>query len=182
MIEDFEGRVRHLIGDYIYGIDDETLAGAIGKMLVVRSLSVATAESASGGLLGSYFTDTPGSSEWYRGGVVAYSADLKRWAGVPPEVIDQHGTVAPETSIAMAKAARAATGAEAGIGITGVAGPSEVEGKPVGTAHIALDFLGETRVASTHWSTTRLEYKRRAVLDGMYLLWRELTSRARVHA
>ena len=60
------------------------------------------------------------------------------------------------------------------LGITGVAGPSDVEGKPVGTAHIALDFRGETRVSSTHWSTTRSEFKRRAVMDALYLLWRAL--------
>lgn len=174
MIATFETRVRDLIGDYVYGIDDETLAGAIGRLLLQEKLTVATMESASGGLLASYFTDTPGSSDWFLGGVVAYSADLKVHSGVPRAVVDQHGTVSEETSLAMARAARAATGASAGIGITGVAGPSDVEGKPVGTAHIALDLLGNTHVTSTHWSTTRLEFKRRAVFDGMYLLWRAL--------
>jgi nicotinamide mononucleotide (NMN) deamidase PncC len=55
-----------------------------------------------------------------------------------------------------------------------VAGPSEVEGKSVGTFHIALDFLGKTRVVDSHWSTTRLELKRRAVMDALYILWRAL--------
>jgi PncC family amidohydrolase len=145
--------------------------------MVDQGLTVATMESASGGLLASYLTDTPGSSEWFRGGIVAYTADLKLLSGVDPAVIEQHGTVAPETALAMARAVRERVGADAGVGITGVAGPSELEGKPVGTAHIALDFQGETRVSSTHWSTTRAEFKRRAVMDGLYLLWRALERR-----
>jgi nicotinamide-nucleotide amidase len=63
------------------------------------------------------------------------------------------------------------------LGITGVAGPSEIEGKPVGTAHIALDLQGETRVTSTQWSTTRAEFKRRAAFDALNLLWRALKKR-----
>jgi nicotinamide-nucleotide amidase len=177
LIEPFEGRVRAIVGKYVYGIGDETLAGQIGQLLVRQGKTVATMESASGGLLASYFTDTPGSSEWFRGGGVAYSAGLKIVLGVDPAVVEQHGTVAPETSLAMARAARERLGGDAGIGITGVAGPSEVEGKLVGTAHIALDFEGETRVTTTHWSTTRLEFKRRAVMDGLYLLWRALRRR-----
>ncbi len=102
---------------------------------------------------------------------------MKLRAGVDPDVLARHGTVSPETSLAMATAIRQRTGADAGLGITGVAGPSDVEGKPVGTAHIALDFQGETRVASTHWSTTRSEFKRRAVMDALYLLWRALKKR-----
>jgi len=174
MIADFEEKVRSLTNQWIYGIDDETLAAAIGKLLVKQGRKVATMESASGGLLGSFFTDTPGASEWYAGGVVAYTADLKIASGVPREIVEQHGTVAAETALAMAVAVRERTGADAGLGIVGVAGPSEVEGKSVGTFYIALDFLGKQRVVDSHWSTTRLELKRRSVLDAMYILWRAL--------
>jgi nicotinamide-nucleotide amidase len=174
MILSFEEKVRALTDQWVYGIDDETLAAAIGKLLVKHGLTVATMESASGGLLGSYFTDTPGASEWYAGGVVAYMADLKIASGVPREIVEKHGTVAGETALAMAVAIRERTGADAGLGIVGVAGPSEVEGKSVGTFFIALDFLGKQRVVDSHWSTTRLELKRRSVLDAMYILWRAL--------
>jgi nicotinamide-nucleotide amidase len=177
MIEEFEVKVRKLAGRYVYGVGEETLAGAIGEMMVRHGLSVATMESASGGLLASYVTDTPGSSEWFRGGVVAYTGELKVASGVDSDVVERHGTVAPETALAMATATRERLGADAGLGITGVAGPSEVEGKPVGTAHIALDFQGETRVTSTQWSTTRAEFKRRAVFDALNLLWRALKKR-----
>jgi nicotinamide-nucleotide amidase len=174
MISEFEQKVRALTHQWIYGVDDETLAAAIGRLLVVQGLTVATMESASGGLLASYFTDTPGSSEWFKGGFVAYSADLKIACGVPAQIIAEHGTIAEETALAMATAARERTGADAGLGITGVAGPSEVEGKSVGTFYIAHDFKGQRKVVYSHWSTTRLELKRRAVMDAMYLIWRML--------
>jgi nicotinamide-nucleotide amidase len=177
MIAEFEARVRALTNHWIYGIDDQTLAGSIGTLMTKQGLTVATMESASGGLLASYFTDTPGSSEWFVGGAIAYAAALKVANGVPQETLDAHGTVASETALAMATAIRERTGADVGVGITGVAGPSEVEGKPVGTFHIALDFKGTTRVVDSHWSTTRLELKRRAVMDALYILWRALEDR-----
>lgn len=177
MIAGFEEKVRALTNRWVYGIDEETLAGTIGKLMVKQGLKVATMESASGGLLASYFTDTPGASEWFAGGIVAYTAALKVASGVPQAIVDQHGTIAGETALAMATAVRERTGADAGIGIVGVAGPSEVEGKSVGTFHIALDFLGQTRVVDSHWSTTRLELKRRAVMDALYILWRALEDR-----
>jgi len=177
MIADFEEKVRALTNQWVYGIDEETLSATIGKLLVKQRRKVATMESASGGLLASYFTDTPGASDWFAGGIVAYTAELKIASGVPAETVEQHGTIAPETALAMAVAARERTGADAGIGIVGVAGPSEVEGKSVGTFHIALDFLGTQRVVDSHWSTTRLELKRRAVMDALYILWRALEER-----
>jgi competence/damage-inducible protein CinA-like protein len=177
MIAEFEEKVREIANHWVYGIDDETLSAAIGKLLVRQRRKVATMESASGGLLASYFTDTPGASDWFAGGIVAYTADLKVASGVPREVVENHGTIAGETALAMATAVRERTGADAGIGIVGVAGPSEVEGKSVGTFHIALDFLGTRRVVDSHWSTTRLELKRRAVMDALYILWRVLEDR-----
>jgi nicotinamide-nucleotide amidase len=174
MIAEFEAKVRAIADHWVYGIDDETLAGAIGKLLVKQGLTVATMESASGGLLASYFTDTPGASEWFKGGFVTYTAKLKVLAGVPQAIVDQHGTVSEETALAMATAAREQTGADAGLGIVGVAGPSEVEGKSVGTFYIAHDFKGSRKVVHSHWSTTRLELKRRAVMDAMFLIWRML--------
>ncbi len=182
LIAPFEEQVRGLVGSYVYGVGEETLAGAIGGLLVRQGLTCATMESASGGLLASYLTDTPGSSEWFKGGVVAYTADLKIASGVPREVVERHGTVGPETALAMATAIRERTGADAGVGIVGVAGPTDVEGTPVGTARIALDFQGRTSVVDSHWSTTRLEFKRRAAMDGMNLLWRALEDRVEAAA
>jgi nicotinamide-nucleotide amidase len=168
----FEPRVRELAGDYVYGIDDETLAEAAGRHLRARGLTVATMESITGGLLASHLTDTPGSSEYFRGGVVAYSAATKCAHGVPAAVVEQHGTVAAETAQAMAEAVAREFGADAGLATTGVAGPGELEGQPPGTIFVALSYQGRTVVERQKWNTTRGENKRRAVLAALNLLWR----------
>jgi nicotinamide-nucleotide amidase len=177
MLDEFEQVVRGYVGTYVYGIDEQQLHDVIGQHLRAQGLTLATMESCTGGLLGSMLTDAPGSSAYYRGGIVAYSADVKIANGVPPEIVEQHGTVSVETAVAMAAAARRAAGADIGLATTGVAGPSEVEGKPVGTLHVALDFAGQVRSDSGIYATTRPQLKRRAVLDVLYLLWRELRKR-----
>jgi len=182
MLDGFQTEVCHYIGQYIYGIDNQELPEVIGEHLRGQGLTLATMESCSGGLLGSSITDAPGSSAYYRGGVVAYSADVKIANGVPPELIERSGTVSAQTAAAMASAARREMGADVGLAITGVAGPDESEGKPVGTLHVAMDFLGEIRSDSSIYSTTRVQLKRRAVLDVLYLLWHELKQREAVEA
>jgi nicotinamide-nucleotide amidase len=177
MLDEFEEVVRGYVGKYVYGVDEQQLHDVIGEHLRALGLTLATMESCTGGLLGSTITDAAGSSAYYRGGVVAYSADVKVANGVPQELIEQHGTVSVETAVAMASAARRAAGADIGLATTGVAGPSEVEGKPVGTLHVAMDFAGQVRSDSSIYATTRPQLKRRAVLDVLYLLWRELRRR-----
>jgi nicotinamide-nucleotide amidase len=177
MLDEFQTEVCHYIGQYLYGVDNQELPEVIGEHLRQQGLTLATMESCSGGLLGSSITDAPGSSAYYRGGVVAYSADVKIANGVPPELIERFGTVSAQTAAAMASAARREMGADVGLAITGVAGPDESEGKPVGTLHVAMDFLGEIRSDSSIYSTTRVQLKRRAVLDVLYLLWHELKQR-----
>jgi nicotinamide-nucleotide amidase len=177
MLDEFQIEVCHYIGQYVYGVDSQELPEVIGERLRQQGLTLATMESCSGGLLGSSITDAPGSSAYYRGGVVAYSADVKIANGVPPELIERFGTVSGQTAAAMASAARREMGADVGLAITGVAGPDESEGKPVGTLHVAMDFLGEIRSDSSIYSTTRVQLKRRAVLDVLYLLWHELKQR-----
>src|SRR5919197_2902188 len=177
MLDEFQAEVCQYVGQYVYGVDSQELPEVIGEHLRKQGLTLATMESCSGGLLGSTITDAPGSSAYYRGGVVAYSADVKIANGVPPELIERFGTVSAQTAAAMASAARRQLGADVGLAITGVAGPDESEGKPVGTLHVAMDFLGEISSDSSIYSTTRVQLKRRAVLDVLYLLWHELQQR-----
>jgi len=172
MLAEFEPRVRALAGDYIYGVDDQTLGEVVGEHLRARGLTVATMESMTGGLLASQLTDVPGSSAYFRGGVVAYTAAAKVAHGVDPAVVAAHGTVAAETAAAMATAARRAFGADIGLATTGVAGPDELEGKPAGTIYVAIDDRGQVRTEHQLWRTTRLENKRRAALAALNLLWR----------
>jgi nicotinamide-nucleotide amidase len=177
MLDEFELDVRRYVGKYVYGIDDQALPDVIGSLLRDQGLTLATMESCTGGLLGSSVTDAAGSSNYYRGGVIAYTADVKIANGVPPDLIDRFGTVSPEAAVAMAQAARRQMGADIGLATTGVAGPAKSEDKPVGTLHVAMDLLGEISADNSIYSTTRAQLKRRAVLDVLYLLWRELRER-----
>ncbi len=120
--------------------DDATLPGALGRALAERGLTLATAESCTGGLVGHAITEVPGSSRYYLGGVVAYSDSVKIVAlGVDPALIAAHGAVSTEVAVAMAEGARRVFGADLGLGISGIAGPDGgTPGKPVGLVHIAV--------------------------------------------
>jgi nicotinamide-nucleotide amidase len=88
--------------------------------------------------LANAITNVQGSSAYFKGGIVAYSNDLKVASGVDTELIEKHGSVSSEVALAMAKAIRERLGADVGISTTGVAGPDELEGKPVGTVHVGI--------------------------------------------
>jgi nicotinamide-nucleotide amidase len=118
---------------------DEALLEAIGNALEERRQALAVMESLTGGLLSSAITDISDSSRHLIGGVVAYSADIKALVGVPRWLMDRYGIISEETARAMAHAIREFFHADIGIGITGVAGPGDQEGKPAGTIHIAVD-------------------------------------------
>ena len=105
--------------------------------------TIATAESLTGGRLAVHFTDVPGASETYLGGVVTYATEVKSSVlDVPGEVIEEHGVVSAECAKAMATGARALTGATYGVSTTGVAGPTEQEGKEPGTVFVGISGPG----------------------------------------
>jgi nicotinamide-nucleotide amidase len=134
-----EMEMRQAIGDdYIWGVDSETLPGLVGGLLVSSSLTLATIESCTGGLLASTITDNPGSSSYFKGGLVSYAAEVKAIVGVDRQLLERFGTVSPETADALAQAVRSLMKADIGVGITGVAGPTSIEDKPVGTVYIAV--------------------------------------------
>jgi len=169
-----EARVREILGDSIYGVNDETLESVVGQLLQKKGLTLATMESCSGGFLASLITDVPGSSAYFRGGVVAYSNDMKVAMGVDRQTIEKYGAVSAETAAAMARAIRQRTGADIGLAVTGVAGPSLLEGKPVGTAHIALDLQGRPAALYQVFGTMRAQIKRMSALNALNLLRLEL--------
>jgi nicotinamide-nucleotide amidase len=114
-------------------------ARRVHAALTAGSGTVATAESLTGGRLAAALTATPGASATYVGGVVTYATELKvSLLGVPQHLVDAHGVVSAECAKAMAAGVRALTGATYGIATTGVAGPSEQEGKPAGTVFLGL--------------------------------------------
>lgn len=113
-------------------------AMAIG-LLSRKGLTVGTAESLTGGLIAATLTTVPGASAVFRGGVVAYAAEVKAAVlGVPRELLSRVGTVHPDVAAAMAAGAKERLGVDIAIAVTGVAGPDPVDGLPVGTVHLAL--------------------------------------------
>jgi nicotinamide-nucleotide amidase len=135
-----EREIATLFGERLFGYDDDSLESVVGHLLALRGQTLATAESCTGGLLGSRITDIPGSSAYYLGGVVCYTAAAKiELVGVDPELIRQHGEVSEQVAIALANRIRERFGATWGVGITGIAGPGGgTDTKPVGTVHVAI--------------------------------------------
>ena len=171
-----EAAMRGRLGRDVYGTGDDTLASVTGRLLAERGATVAVGESCTGGLLGGAFTDVPGSSRWFRGGIVAYADDVKTaLAGVPTEILRDHGAVSEEVARALARGARQACRAAIGLGVTGIAGP---EGgspeKPVGLVHLALDDGGPGRAVRLDWPGDRDLIRRRAVAVALDLLRRHL--------
>ncbi len=169
-----EARVREIFGERIWGTDDDSLESVVGELLIGKRLSLATMESCTGGLLASTLTDAPGSSAYFRGGLVAYSNEVKSAWGVDAKLIEERGAVSSEVAQAMATAVRLGLGADIGIGITGVAGPTEIEGKPAGTVYIAIDDSKRQRLVSANYPPRRPDVKRWAALSALFELRRAL--------
>ena len=134
-------RLAELAGDAVYAFrEEDTMESVVGGLLRAAGRTLTTAESCTGGLVAERLTRVPGSSDYFLGGAVTYTNDLKiKLIGVPPELIAEHGAVSEPVARAMAEGVRRALGSDFGIGITGVAGPGGgSEAKPVGTVHIAL--------------------------------------------
>jgi nicotinamide-nucleotide amidase len=138
-------RLRERLGAWIYGEQDDDLAALVLELCRKRGLTIGVAESCTGGLLGARLTAIPGSSDVVLGGVIAYHNDIKQHVlGVADSTLRAHGAVSEQTVREMATSARRVTGADVGLAITGVAGPSGgTAEKPVGTVWIAADVQGQ---------------------------------------
>ena len=174
LIQPMEADARGILGELVWGIDDETLEGVAGGLLATKGLTLATMESLTGGGLADAITNVPGSSAYFKAGYVAYTAASKRQLGVSPDLIENHGTVSIEVATDMARAAREAARTDIGVGVTGVAGPDELEGKAPGTVHIAVDDGGTPRQLSYGFYQGRFITKRRAVNSALFQLVKAL--------
>jgi nicotinamide-nucleotide amidase len=172
-----ERAVREVIaeafGDIVFGVDDENMEQAVANLLVERGLTLGVAESLTGGLLASRLVDVEGASAWFRGAVVSYASDVKRAVlGVGDGPV-----VSAEAATDMAEGARRVLGADVGIGITGVAGPTEQDGQTPGTVFIGLAVPGQdTLTRSLHLPGARSQVRQYAVISTLDLLRRTLTS------
>jgi len=139
-IAERERELTAIFGERVFGFDDDSLESVIGRMLVERHATVAVAESCTGGLLASRITDVAGSSAYFMGGAVCYTAATKQeLVGVDAELIREHGEVSEAVARALARGACKRFGTTYGVGVTGIAGPGGgTEAKPVGTVHIAV--------------------------------------------
>jgi nicotinamide-nucleotide amidase len=175
LIGPVEAEIRRLLGDIVWGADDQTMEWVVGDLLRRNGLTLATMESCTGGLLAHTITNVPGSSAYFRGGMIAYATEMKVEWGVGQEVIAEHGAVSAECASAMARTARERLGADVGVGITGVAGPDPQEDKPPGTIHIGLDATFTVpQSISYQFAQGREAVKRRAVTTALGLLRRML--------
>jgi len=175
LISPVEADLRRLLGDYIWGVDDQALEEQVGNELRRQGLTLAVMESCTGGLLAHTITQVPGSSHYFKGGVVAYSNDMKIAWGVDSALIRDYGAVSPQVTQDMARVARDRMGADLGIGVTGVAGPEELEGNPAGTVHIALAHEGGTLQFSRRYPSQRALVKQRATMQALIELWNLLS-------
>jgi len=141
LLEADQGEVRRRIGHGVFGAGSEELEDALGKLLAERDLTIATAESCTGGLLAQRLTNVPGSSSYFFGGTVCYANKAKiDFLGVPASLIEAHGAVSEAVAVAMAAGCKERAGSDFALSITGIAGPTggSPPDKPVGLVYIAL--------------------------------------------
>ena len=136
MIAKGEVGVRAVLGEYIWGTDNDTLEAVVGHLLIDKGLSLAVMEDYSGGWLTASITDILESPAFFQGGLVAYSDEAKVAFGVNAEIIPRYGAVSPEVAQAMAEAVRTLLRADIGVGITGI---EETETRPAGMVYIGID-------------------------------------------
>lgn len=171
-----EQHIRERIGEYIFGTDDETMAEVVGKLLLKNKKRLAVAESCTGGLIAHMLTNIPGASNWFERGVVSYSNESKvQLLGVKEATLEQHGAVSEACAREMAEGVRKISGAELGLAVTGIAGPTGgTKEKPVGTVHIALASSKGTGHVERRFSRDRESFKLIAVYEALDLVRRKL--------
>ncbi|CQR74670.1 Putative competence-damage inducible protein [Sporomusa ovata DSM 2662] len=169
LINELEGQIQPLLNEYIFGIDEETMEKSVGSLLLAKKLTIALAESCTGGLVTSRITDVPGSSQYLLGSIVCYSNTVKtRDVGVPEEIIATRGAVSQETAECMAQGIRERFQTSIGVGITGIAGPDgATENKPVGLVYIAIDGSAGTVCYEHYFNGTRMDIKHRTALAAL---------------
>ena len=179
-LADAQARLVHVLGEDVFSTDGRKMEEVLGDLLAAKGLTIAAAESCTGGLMMSRMTDVPGSSKWVIGGAVAYSDSVKTaFADVDPALIEQHGAVSEPVAMAMAEGIRARLGADIGVAITGIAGPTGgTPAKPVGTVAIAVVVPGgPARVRTMQLYGNRTQFKFNASQTAMDMV-RRAVSRA----
>ncbi len=167
----WEGRIRQIVSDIVFGVDDDTMESVVLALLGRREETLAVAESVTGGLVTGRLTNIPGASKVLRGGVVSYASDVKfDVLGVTPGPV-----VTERAAIEMARGVRRQLGASVGLSLTGVAGPDEQDGMPVGTLIVGLVLAdGAEHVATFRLPATRDQMRQMSVITALNFLRQRL--------
>lgn len=177
MIEEMEQQIRARLGDLIYGVNEETLEQVVGEKLIAKKMTLAVAESCTGGLLGHRITNVPGSSRYFVFGGVVYDNRFKeKLLGIDRQLLVDNGAVSPQVAEAMARGARRYAGTQVGVGITGIAGPGGgTPEKPVGLVYLAVDLNGKVSIRKEVFWGGREEIKQRSAQRALVMLYQQLT-------
>ena len=161
MIQPVERAIHERLGPYIWGYDDETPEQSAGKSLTERGLTLAVMEMCTGGALTNAITNVPSSIRYFKGGIIAYEGTTLSATGVPKAEMERYGVVSQHTANTMADTVRRSLNADLGVAVTGVPGPGEFEGKPLGLAYISITNGHQTRELEMRLPPRQVTIKRR---------------------
>ncbi|MBU3146571.1 competence/damage-inducible protein A [Clostridium sp. CF012] len=176
LMEPMEAEIRRRLGDNIYGVGDITLENVLGEMLINKKLTIATAESCTGGMVAAKLINYPGISSVFMEGIVTYSNEAKiNRLGVSIETLDKYGAVSSEVAAEMAQGIAKTAGTSIGISTTGIAGPDGGSPeKPVGLVYVGIYMNGQVKTKMLKLSGDRQKIRERATMQLLDLLRREL--------
>ena len=166
VLDHWESRIRHVVGEFVFGVDDDTMESVVLDILAARGFTLAVAESVTGGLVTGRLTNVAGASRVLRGGVVSYASDVKFGVlGVTPGPV-----VNEQAAMEMATGVRSALRADVGLSLTGVAGPDEQDGQPVGTLCVAVADESGVHATTFRLPTTRDQMRQMSVISALNFL------------
>jgi nicotinamide-nucleotide amidase len=170
MLDAEEAELRSVLGELVFGIDDQSMERVVAGLLTDRGCTVGVAESLTGGLVGARLAETEGASKWFRGSIVCYDSKVKFDLLDVPE----GPVVSAEAAEAMAQGARKRLEADVGISVTGVAGPTTQDDQPVGTVFMAVSLDGDVESAEAHFAGDRQHIRQFSTISVLDMLRRRL--------
>ena len=176
LIAPVEKAIDERLGEYIWGYDDDTPSQAAAHVLISKGLSVAVIEMCTGGALTNSITDAADSLTFFKGGTIAYDKASLQIYGVPADVISKHGVVSQQTANAMAHTIRCNLSTDLGVAVTGVPGPGEFEGKPLGLVYISVTDGKQVREMEMRLPPRQVTIKRRVPNQALIELRRMIES------
>jgi len=171
LLDEWEGRVRDVVGELVFGVDDDSMESVVLDMLRTKSLTLGLAESVTGGLVAARLTDIPGASDVLRGSIVSYATEVKQQLLDVPE----GPVVSEEAALAMARGAIKVLGSDVAMALTGVAGPTEQDGMPVGTLCVAIVWREGELTRTFRLPGQRQQMRQFSVINSLDLLLRTLS-------